>query len=251
MRVLLLTDLHANLEALEACLKAAPPYDIAVNLGDIVGYGASPNEVIERVRRLCRVNVRGNHDRACAGLSGIDGFNPIAAMSAHWTRQTITPDNLEWLKQLPAGPLATAGLAGVQFVHGSPLDEDEYLVSITNALEPLLGSRMPLTFFGHTHIQGGFCLYDDQGSEINPEIDLSEKPGRGELQLNRKGRYLINPGSAGQPRDGDWRAAFAIFDSDRQAVDFFRVPYDVPSAQRRILDAGLPERLANRLVLGR
>lgn len=250
MRVLLISDIHANLEALEACLKAAPPYDIAVNLGDIVGYGGSPNEVIQRVRQLCRVNVRGNHDRACAGLSGIDSFNPIAAMAAHWTRQTLSPENLDWLRQLPAGPLTIDGLTGTQFVHGSPLDEDEYVVSITEALEPLLGVHVPLTFFGHTHIQGGFCLYNNDGSEIHPEIDLGDEIGRSGLQINRNGRYLLNPGSGGQPRDGDWRAAFAIFDSERGSFDFFRVPYDVPNAQRRILDAGLPERLATRLVLG-
>jgi diadenosine tetraphosphatase ApaH/serine/threonine PP2A family protein phosphatase len=251
VRVLLLSDIHANLEALEACLKAAPPYDAAVNLGDLVGYGASPNEVIQRVRQLCRINVRGNHDRACAGLSGIGGFNAAAAMAAHWTRQTLSPGNLEWLRQLPAGPLTAGGLAGVQFVHGSPFDEDEYLISITHALEPLLGVRVPLTFFGHTHIQGGFCLYEDQGSEIHPEIDLGDELDQSELQLNRNARYLLNPGSSGQPRDGDWRAAFAVFDSARRAVTLFRVPYDVPNAQRRILDAGLPERLATRLVLGR
>ncbi len=251
MRVLLVSDIHANLEALEACLKAAPPYDIAVNLGDVVGYGASPNEVIQRVRQLCQVNVRGNHDRACAGLSGVEGFNPIAAMAAHWTRQTLSPENLAWLRQLPAGPLTASGLAGVQFVHGSPLDEDEYLISITHALESLLSERVPLTFFGHTHIQGGFCLYNDQGSELHPDIDLGSKFDSSELQLHRKACYLLNPGSSGQPRDGDWRAAFALFDSDRQTVELFRAPYDLPTAQRRILDAGLPERLSTRLVLGR
>ena len=251
MRLLLLSDIHANLEALEACLEAAPPYDAAINLGDVAGYGASPNEVIERVRQVCVVQVRGNHDRACAGLTGVDGFNPFAAIAANWTRQKLSPANLEWLRQLSPGPLAIETLPGAQFVHGSPLDEDQYLMAVTDALPPLLSSPVPLTFFGHTHIQGGFSLYNDAGSELYPNIELGGELESSELHLNRNARYLINPGSAGQPRDGDWRAAFAVFDSARQVVSFFRVPYDVPNAQRRILDAGLPERLANRLVLGR
>jgi diadenosine tetraphosphatase ApaH/serine/threonine PP2A family protein phosphatase len=251
LRVLLISDVHGNLEALEACLEASPPFDVAVNLGDVVGYGASPNETVERVREVCRFHVRGNHDRACSGVSGVEGFNPVAAMAANWTHSSLTPENLEWLRSLPHGPISVDGLADVQFVHGSPLDEDEYLIGVADALEPLLGFPVPLTFFGHSHLQGGFSLYRDRGSELHPQIDHGDVCDSSELRLNQRARYLINPGSVGQPRDGDWRAGFAWLDSDARAIQFFRVPYDVEGAKRRILEAQLPERLAMRLSIGR
>jgi diadenosine tetraphosphatase ApaH/serine/threonine PP2A family protein phosphatase len=247
----LLSDVHANLEALEACLAAAPPYDMAVNLGDVVGYGANPNEVIERMRRVCRVHVRGNHDKACAGLITAEGFNPVAAAAAAWTRAQLTPDNLEWLQAIPAGPVAAGELEDVHFVHGSALDEDEYVIDVEDAIEPLLRREMRLTFFGHTHLQGGFSLYRDQGSEVHNHIDHGDAQDTGELRLNRNASYLINPGSVGQPRDGDWRAGFALFDSSHQHITFYRIPYDIQSTRRRILDAALPERLATRLAIGR
>ena len=251
MRLLLVSDIHANAEALEACLNAAPAYDLAVNLGDVVGYGASPNQVIERLQQLCRLHVRGNHDKACSGVMSAEAFNPIAAWAARWTHEALTPGNLEWLRALPAGPLAVPSLDGVQFVHGSPLDEDDYLIGIGDGLQALLGIPVPVTFFGHSHIQGGFCLYGERSAEIHPQIELGCAAESSEMRLNRRVRYLINPGSVGQPRDGDWRAGFALFDSDGPTVRFYRVPYDVESAMRRIQDASLPERLATRLLLGR
>lgn len=251
VRVLLLSDVHANLEAMEACLAAVPLYDLVINLGDIVGYGASPNEVVDRLREACALHVRGNHDKACTGLTGIDGFNPIAALAAYWTRQALTPENLEWLRQLPSGPLQVDGLDGVQFVHGSPFDEDEYMISVTDALDALLRLPMPLTFFGHSHIQGGFSLYNDQGSEVHPDIEPGDQAESSELALVKNAKYMINPGSVGQPRDGDWRAGFSVYDSDKQTVTFYRVPYDVRRAQQRIIEAELPERLATRLSVGR
>ena len=197
MRVLIISDIHANLEALEACLEAAPSYDFAVNLGDLVGYGACPNEVIDRIRRVCQFHVRGNHDRACAGVMSVDGFNPVAALAACWTRGALTPENLDWLRSLPSGPLALPELEGVQCVHGSPLDEDEYLLGITDALESLLLSPVPISFFGHSHVQGGFSLYRERGREVHPRIDLGNHLDSFELQLKPDARYLINPGSAG------------------------------------------------------
>jgi predicted phosphodiesterase len=156
VRVLLLSDIHGNHEALEACLAAAPDHDLVVNLGDIVGYGASPNEVSNRSRSLGSFWVRGNHDKAAAGLTDLSDFNPIAGMALLWTRGYLTPENLQWLQALPLGPLQLDDLAGVQFVHGSPLDEDEYLVSIEDARAPLVTASVPITFFGHTHLQGFF-----------------------------------------------------------------------------------------------
>ncbi len=136
VRILLISDIHSNLEALEACLAAAPAYDLVVNLGDTVGYGANPNEVIARCRALGKIFVRGNHDKAVSGLMDLAEFNAAAGLATLWTRDQLTPENLEWLRSLPQGPLHIDQLPGVQFVHGSALDEDEYLVSVRDAIEP-------------------------------------------------------------------------------------------------------------------
>ena len=251
MRILVLSDVHANLEALEACLDAAPAHDLAVNLGDVVGYGGSPNEVIDRVCRECRLHIRGNHDKACAGLTDVEGFNPIAAYVVSWTRLELTPEHIEWLRAMPSGPLTLPEAEHVRFAHGSVLDEDEYVVGIDDAMEPLMLDSTPITFFGHTHLQGGFSLYNDSASDIHPQIDPGSKLDRSELQLVKSALYLLNPGSVGQPRDGDWRAGFALFDTELSTVTFYRVPYDVATAQQRIRSAALPERLAMRLSIGR
>src|SRR5262252_7448954 len=125
MRILVISDIHGNLDALEACIAAAGSFDEVVNLGDVVGYGASPNEVIEKSRSLGKHFVRGNHDKASAGLMDLKDFNPIAGLAALWTREALSPENLSWLRELPQGPVFMDGLPGVQFVHGSPIDEDE------------------------------------------------------------------------------------------------------------------------------
>jgi diadenosine tetraphosphatase ApaH/serine/threonine PP2A family protein phosphatase len=251
VRVLVLSDVHANLEATEACLEAAPPYDCAVDLGDVVGYGASPNEVVERIRSVCRLHIRGNHDKAAAGLTTLEGFNPIAAAAGEWTRQALTPAHVAWLRGLPEGPASLPGFDGVLLVHGSPRGEDEYLVDVQQAVEPLLYLQPSVTFFGHSHIQGGFFLEGDACSEINPPIEPGDRFDSGEVAIRAGAKYLINPGSVGQPRDGDWRAAFALYDSDRGVVTYYRAPYDVGRSQERIRAAGLPERLATRLAFGR
>ena len=257
MRLLLLSDIHANLEALEACLNAAPSCDFVVNLGDVVGYGACPNEVIDRVRRLGpSLHIRGNHDRACSGQTGADGFNPVAAYAARWTQHALTPENLAWLRSLPAGPVAVPGAEDVLCVHGSPRDEDEYLFETSDALgaltetEALRGIPIPVTFFGHTHTQGGFMLNRRRNREIDLRFVRRNCIDSVELRLNRIARYVINPGSVGQPRDDDWRAGFAVFDTLERILFYCRVPYDVKTASQRILDAGLPERLALRLTAG-
>jgi predicted phosphodiesterase len=250
MRILLLSDIHSNQEALQACLAEAPPHDVVVNLGDIVGYGASPNEVIESSRQLGKLFVRGNHDKAACGLMEVTDFNPVAGMAALWTRDHLTPENLEWLRLLPQGPIQVDDALDAQFVHGSPIDEDEYLVTMRDAQEPLTYSSVALTFFGHTHVQGGFCKNSEKGV-MQPVYRSRDLRDICELKLDRETQYLINPGSVGQPRDSDWRAAFAMFDTEVYAIRFYRVPYDVQRAQQRILDANLPHRLAQRLALGR
>jgi predicted phosphodiesterase len=251
LRILLLSDIHANLEALEACLAATPAFDLVANLGDVVGYGASPNEVIERTRALGKIFVRGNHDKAATGLLELDDFNALAAAAAIWTRAQLTPEHYEWLHSLPQGPIPLEGFPDAQLVHGSPGDEDAYLVSISDALVPLITLTTPITFFGHTHLQGGFFANGSSADGFRPEYRTVGKAESVSLQLKSATRYLINPGSVGQPRDGDWRAAFALFDTDTQVVHFHRTPYNLKSAQDRIFAANLPARLATRLAAGR
>jgi predicted phosphodiesterase len=251
VRILLLSDIHANLEALDACLAAAPSFDMAVNQGDIVGYGASPNEVTDRSRELCKTFVRGNHDKAATGLMSLDDFNPMAAAAAMWTRNELRRENLAWLRDLPGGPVSLPELPDVQIVHGSPSDEDEYVVSLGDALAPLITLTNSLTFFGHTHLQGGFFANGSSADGFRPEYKTVGQAESVPLHLKDGARYLINPGSVGQPRDGDWRAAFALFDTEANVVHFHRTPYSLKEAQDRIFEAGLPARLATRLAVGR
>jgi predicted phosphodiesterase len=251
LRLLLLSDIHSNLEALEACLNAAPAHDAVVNLGDIVGYGASPNEVTARARELGGTFVRGNHDKVVAGLEDVQSFNPIAGLAALWNREQLAPENLEWLKVLPQGPINIPELPGTQFVHGAPNDEDQYVVSIQEALHPLIESTAGLTFFGHTHVQGTFLLRGGFGEALHPMYASIGQNETCDFPLEAGANYMINPGSVGQPRDGDWRAAFCVFDSEKRIVTFCRVPYDLRSAQEKIFAANLPQRLATRLAAGR
>jgi len=259
MRALILSDIHGNLEALEAVLAAAEgQWDELWNLGDTVGYGASPNQVVERIRSLGTIHVRGNHDRVCCGLSSPHGFNPVAKTAALWTREHLSADNLAWLESMPQGPVA-AGNGTVTCAHGSPLDEDDYLLSVRDAITPLDRMSTALTFFGHTHIQGGFSYARNQWHELTPQFGAIETK-RGHLLmeaqfqqivLEQASKVLVNPGSVGQPRDLDWRAAFAIYDSAAHAITFHRVPYDLATSQAKIMKARLPERLASRLREGR
>lgn len=250
MRALVLSDIHGNLEALTAVLAAAQPFDALWNLGDLVGYGASPNEVIDLVRPLAEITVRGNHDRVCCGLSSALGFNPVARAAALWTQRTLTPENLAWLRAVPQGPLQPA-CPGVTCAHGSPLNEDQYILSMRDAWAPLQQTTTPLTFFGHTHLQGGFAQKAHDWQELKPRYSTHDQTESVSLAIAEATRHLINPGSVGQPRDSDWRAAFAVYDSDAATIHYHRVPYDVTTAQGRILMAGLPERLAARLREGR
>jgi predicted phosphodiesterase len=250
VRILILSDIHANLEALEACLEAAPEHDRVFNLGDIVGYGANPNEVTERVRELGNVFVRGNHDKACTGLVSLDGFNPMAGLAALWTRENLTSGNLEFLHDLPCGPLSP--LENLQCVHGSPRDEDEYVLTARDAYSILAHTTTPLIFFGHTHVQGAYWIDDVREKEgiVAPKYASANGKQQAKLALVETAKYMINPGSVGQPRDGDPRAAFALYDVEAHTVAFHRVPYDIERAQDKIFSAGLPERLAIRLSEG-
>ena len=250
MRALILSDIHGNLEALTAVLAAAEPYDALWNLGDIVGYGASPNQVIDLIRPAAQIHVRGNHDRVCCGLTSALGFNPVARAAAMWTQKELTPENLEWLRAVPQGPVQPEE-PGVTCVHGSPLNEDQYILSMRDAWAPLQQMATAITFFGHTHLQGGFSQKEHDWHEIKPQYRVKNEAESWAMEIAPETRHLINPGSVGQPRDNDWRAAFVTYDTDSAEVRFHRVPYDLTTAQGRILMAGLPERLAARLREGR
>lgn len=250
MRALILSDIHGNLEALTAVLAAAGSFDALWNLGDMVGYGASPNEVIDLIRPLSQLIVRGNHDRVCCGLTSSVGFNPVARAAALWTNRELTPGNLAWLRTVPQGPLQP-DFPGITCAHGSPLNEDQYILSMRDAWAPLQQMPTAITFFGHTHLQGGFSQKNHDWQEIKPQYSTRNEAESLAMPIPPGTRHLINPGSVGQPRDCDWRAAFAIYNSDPAEIIFHRVPYDLTAAQGRILMAGLPERLAARLREGR
>lgn len=244
-RYLVLSDIHGNLTAFEAVLAAAEGlWERAICLGDVVGYGPDPNEVIDRVVQLGITTIRGNHDKAGSG-AGCDDFNPVARTAIEWTTRQLRPENLRWLQELPAGPLAQDGLV---FVHGAIDDEDEYLFSAAEAALSLRHSPSPIAFFGHTHVQGGFLLRNERVEAFRPSYAGSDAA---RLELDPAVRYLINPGSVGQPRDGDSRAGFTFFDADRREVEFRRIAYDVESVQKRMEKAGLPEPLVLRLAFGR
>jgi predicted phosphodiesterase len=246
MRYLILSDIHANLTALDKVLEVAKGrWEKAVCLGDLVGYGPDPNEVIDRVRALPAVTIRGNHDKAIAGLEDADEFNPVARNAVLWTRAQLRPENRGYLENLPKGPLT---IDGFSIVHGALYDEDEYVLSPALALDGLQNAPTPVTFFGHTHLQGGFSL---RGEDV---ILLHFKPSGGHefatLTVEQGTTYLLNPGSIGQPRDGDPRAGFAIADIEKGSVEFWRVPYDIEEVQGRMRGAGLPEPLILRLSFG-
>jgi predicted phosphodiesterase len=252
MRALVISDIHSNLPALEAVLAAAPQHDMVWNLGDVVGYGAYPNEVVDRARSLGGIVVRGNHDRACSGImrfSEFRNFSALAANSAHWTQRILTKENTEWLAKRRRGPVWTIQRK-VQCVHGAPQNEDEYLFFREDAWAALYRSRAKITFCGHTHWQVGWSLHRGELTRLKPDYQSSSSAEQFELPLEKGRRYLLNPGSVGQPRDGDWRAAFAFYDDAQSLLTWHRVPYKVRSSQMRIRRAGLPEKLASRLGKG-
>jgi len=247
MRILILSDIHANFTALEAALaKAAGRWDVAVCLGDIVGYGPDPAEVSQKIRGLVRDCIRGNHDKAVAGIMSTEDFNPVAKAAVDWTRKQLSPELMKWLAELPQGPMKSNGIV---LVHGAFQDEDEYVFTPAQALEGLLDSTAAVTFFGHTHHQGGFSYLDNnlEVLQIRPRANEAFAP----LRIEPGKRYLLNPGSIGQPRDADPRASFAIADLDNQTVEFWRVPYEIGQVQSRMRKAGLPEPLVQRLEFGR
>ena len=248
MRYLILSDIHSNLEALDAVLRAsaAQRYDAVLVLGDLVGYGADPNAVVDRVRSLNPSSiVRGNHDKVAAGLDDAADFNPMAKSAAHWTRDSLTRETLAYLKHLPAGPVVVDEM--IEICHGSPLDEDLYVVADVDAARSIAVARTPVCLFGHTHV--ALCARMDGHRRL--EIEAPQGHPEFAVSIEADSKYLINPGSVGQPRDGDSRAAYAIADLHQKIVTLYRVAYPIEAAQKKILDAGLPPMLAYRLGMGR
>ena len=241
MRYLILSDIHANRAALDAVMAAARGrYHRILCCGDFVGYGPDPNYVTDFCRAEVQDNIRGNHDKAAVGLADLEWFNPVARGSACWTAAVLTPENHEWILQQPPGPKE---IDSFSIVHGSPRDEDEYVVAKFEAREAAQAAITGISFFGHTHLQGGFQLHRNNGiRELQPE--------QGVVILDETSTWLINPGSVGQPRDGDPRAAWAIYDSEHQVVEWHRTEYDIQDTYRRIVEAGLPEVLGLRLHRG-
>lgn len=247
MRYLVLTDIHANLEGLEACLDDARSkgFDQILVLGDIVGYGPDPNPVVDRIRALSPLAiVRGNHDKVAMGLNQAEGFHAAARAAATWMLESLTEDNRKWLVNLPMGPTIVEG--GVEICHGAPFDEDAYIFDELDARQAFDAATVPVTFFGHTHFSVAFRL-------SNHSLDIVGPAPSGDtlLSLDARAKYLVNPGSVGQPRDGDPRAAYAIYDVDKRQIHMVRVEYDIAATQHKMWNAGLPDALARRLAAGR
>ena len=242
MRCVILADIHSNLAAFEAVLSHADSsagFDKVWCLGDVVGYGPDPNECIERLRQFEHVCIAGNHDWAAIDKMDTSEFNPVAALAAHWTAQQLTAENKDYLQALPV----TLCENGFTLAHGSPREPIwEYLLSTEAAQDNFAYFETAYCLVGHSHVPLIFELSDDKA--VYREFRESN------LKLIEK-RMIINPGSVGQPRDGDPRASYALYDSETQTIRHYRVEYDIPVTQKRMAERGLPTPLILRLSVGR
>ncbi len=250
MRYLILSDIHGNWEALSAVLSHVrrKKFERVLFLGDAVGYGASPNAIMDWLRGLGASvdSVRGNHDRVCSGLDSGDYFNRYALQAVHWTADHLEDRNRKMLQELPQGPKVIEEQLAI--CHGAPHDEDAYVFSGNDALSAFEEIHQQVIFFGHTHVPSLFVL--DEGSS-GPFLEVRLLAGeRQQLNLEDGRRYLINPGSVGQPRDRDPRAAYGIYDSKIRRFYHYRVVYSAAEARRRIIRVGLPPMLGDRLLHG-
>ncbi|HEX29820.1 TPA: metallophosphoesterase [Candidatus Poribacteria bacterium] len=250
MRYLIMGDIHANMEAFEAVLKEAMGLspDVCLFLGDAVGYGADPDEVVMRLRRLISqfskfFAVRGNHDKVASGVEEGWSFTEHARKAALWTREHLSPTNRNYLRRLPQGPVGVNPF--IQICHGSPMDEDLYILNNFRALNILSYDEHRITFFGHTHVPVVYELLGDHFHVNLPSGDESI------FKLHPEGRYLINPGSVGQPRDFNPKASFAVYDDDEETITIKRVSYDIERAADKIVKSNLPGVNAERLFIGR
>ena len=241
-KIAVLGDIHANLDALDVVLADAREQGATdwICVGDVVGYNACPNECCERIRELGALTVCGNHDHYCAFDESLEDFHPLAAAVVAWTRRQLSSENRDWLRSLPY----RKAVRGVEVVHAT-LDQPEhwgYVFESVEAEPSFTYQQTQLCFHGHTHVP---AVFEQQGFGIVrrlPAEDFSPVLGR---------KYFVNTGSVGQPRDCDPRASYLLFEPGTRTLRFRRLGYDIPAAQKRVLDAGLPEHLAKRLAGGR
>lgn len=241
MKIAIFSDIHGNLEALEAVLNhmESQNVDEYVCLGDIIGYGANPNECTDLVREKCKYIVAGNHDFAVVGKTDTNFFNPYAKQAVFWTRQALTTKNFSYISNLPQDKYDGNRI----YVHATPSKPLVwgYIFSNYEALNEFSFFTQKMCFIGHSHFPV-VIEYKDSKCLFRRDLDV---------QLEDDKRYIFNVGSVGQPRDGDCRACYCIYDTDQQHINYYRVDYDLAKAQQKILDADLPKILAERLALGK
>ena len=242
MKFAIISDIHSNMHALSAVLEETEKYgvDRMFALGDLVGYNAYPRETVETIQKREIPSIMGNHDIVCCGLENPIWFNSTAREAALWTRKRLTPGHAEYLKGLPN----EAHVDDTTYaVHGSPMSRDDYIMDLMDAInnfQHLPDRSIRICLFGHSHIPAIF-------SDVGPSHDCTSA---GKHSLSNRNRYFINPGSVGQPRDGDPRASFAILDLEEPSVEIIRVKYDSAAARKAVLKAGLPHFIADRLQVG-
>lgn len=240
MRFAIFGDIHANLEALQAVLSDAEARDVThyVCLGDIVGYNANPHECVEIIRNLDCPVVKGNHDEMASVTDSLEGFNPLAEEALNWTRSQLTEEDKNWLRDLKM----VRQVRDFTIVHAT-LDTPHKWGYVFNQLDAAASfnyQHTQLCFYGHTHAPRAYIR--DTSVRTTPLDKLHIEPGK---------KYFINVGSVGQPRDGDWHASYCIYDPGQQMIELRRLEYDIWTAQDKIVDAKLPQRLADRLALGK
>ena len=237
MTFAIISDIHGNLEALNKVFSFIDKkkIDEILCLGDIVGYGPNPNECVELVRDRCEHVVLGNHDAAAIGITAITHFNLNAQNAIKWTREKLSDDNKNYLKNLPY----TFRRDELLFVHASPSNPKKwiYIFSAANAVEEFANFQERVCFIGHTHIPAVYY-----GTEMLPKTN--------QYKLNKDGKYLVNVGSVGQSRDGNNKLCFCLFDSDEKSIDFVRLGYDAEMTSNKIIGSGLPPFLAERILKG-
>lgn len=243
MKIIIFSDVHGNLEALRSALRFIERYPDAriYSLGDIVGYGANPKECISEIRKTVHISLAGNHDHAAIGLTSIEYFNPFAREAVIWTSKHLDEKDKRYLLDIPVYMDLDQKIF---LVHSSPFEPEQwhYIISIIDAKRNFAFFKEQLCFVGHSH--------SPMVIGLSPNGDLFQE-NEEIIQLKAENRYIVNVGSIGQPRDGDWRACLVIYDDESRIIEFKRIEYDVQTAQEKILEAGLPDLLAQRLLYGR
>ena len=240
-RYAILSDVHSNIEALDAALALIESDDEVLCLGDIVGYGPNPNECVAKIRALATATVLGNHDVAAIDNFGLAYFNPAAREAMRWTQRMINEDSKTWLNSLGY----EYRMPGFLLVHGAPKNYFEYILDKAGAARAFAATDAPIIFIGHTHIAEYYAL------ETDGTISHKHLQQGGEVVLEPGVRYIVNVGSVGQPRDLNPRASFGFYDAGRRVVEIVRFDYAIARVQEKIASAHLPQALARRLLVGR